>query len=60
MIAISIGILFVIFASVYGYGWADVVTFGIGIIVANVPDYFFEKKWDYNRVVPVVVVVFYS
>jgi len=30
--------LFVIFASVYGYGWADVVTFGIGIIVANVPE----------------------
>ena len=38
LIAISIGILFVIFASVYGYGWADVVTFGIGIIVANVPE----------------------
>jgi sodium/potassium-transporting ATPase subunit alpha len=38
LIAIFFGILFVIFASVYGYGWADVVTFGIGIIVANVPE----------------------
>ncbi len=34
----SFGSLFVIFASVYGYKWADVVTFGIGIIVANVPE----------------------
>jgi len=35
---VSFGSLFVIFASVYGYKWADVVTFGIGIIVANVPE----------------------
>jgi sodium/potassium-transporting ATPase subunit alpha len=38
VIAIIFGALFCAFAGGVGYKWSDIITFGIGIIVANVPE----------------------